>query len=192
MKSSIFCIALIFSFSAVSAQVSTPQKQSTKQVTPATQKKPVTPVKPKTNADVAPKVTPVSTTKDITGFWLTANKASIVQFYREGNVYMGKVAWQRQNKDKSGKPLTDVNNPDRAKRSNPIVGTQMISNLKYNPSTKTYEGGKVYMPQTGKTYDCKVKLKNNNDQMEITATAGLSMISKTFIWSRTTGIPSRK
>lgn len=192
MKYSIFCIALLFSFSVVSAQVSTPQKQSTKQVTPATQKKPVTPVKPKTNADVAPKVTPATTTKDVTGYWLTANKASIVQFFKEGDVYQGKVAWQKQNKDKNGKPITDVNNPDKAKRNSPIIGIQMISNLKYNSKTKMYEGGKIYMPQTGKTYDCKVKLKNNNDQMEITATAGLSMISKTFTWSRTSGVPSRK
>lgn len=165
-----------------------PQKAPAKTVTPSTQKKQATPVKP---AATVSKTTPVTTPKDITGFWLTANKASIIQFYKDGDRYSGKIAWQRYSKDKSGKPLTDVNNPDKSKRNNPLLGTTMISNLRYNAGSKMYEGGRIYMPQVGKTYDCKVKIASNGNSMEITAIAGLSMMSKTFTWSRTTGVPSK-
>ncbi len=214
MKFSVFCMAFLLSFTVAFAQVSKQSTQKTvpaksavvvkkaapasttdnrpaNQIAPSNQKKPVTPVKPGQISDIKSQNRPVTTPKDITGYWLTANKASIIQFYREGDVYVGKVVWTRQKNSKNGKPLTDINNPDRSKRSNPIVGIRMVSNLKYNPKTKMYEGGKAYLPQTGKTFDCKAKLVRNNDAMEVTAMAGLSLMSKTLTWTRTTGIPSK-
>jgi len=211
MKYSILFMTFLFSFSLTFAQVSAQSTQEkapaksavvvkkvappasadktpNKQVAPSNQKKPVNPVKPSV---VPPKNTPTTTVKDISGYWLTANKSNIIQFYREGDVYHGKIVWVRQNKDKNGKPLTDVNNPDKSKRKNPIVGTRMVSNLRYNAKTKTYEGGKAYLPQMGKTFDCKAKLIKNNDAMEVTAMAGLSLVSKTLTWTRTTGVPSK-
>jgi uncharacterized protein (DUF2147 family) len=181
--------------SAVVVKKTTPpasaDKAPNKQVAPSNQKKPVNPVNPVKPSVVPPKNLPTTTVKDITGYWLTANKSNIIQFYKEGDVYHGKIVWVRQNKDKNGKPLTDVNNPDKSKRKNPIVGTRMVSNLRYNTKTKTYEGGKAYLPQMGKTFDCKAKLIKNNDAMEVTAMAGLSLVSKTLTWTRTTGVPSK-
>ena len=213
MKFSVFCLSFLLSFTVVFAQVSKSSTQETapaksgvvvkkstpavstekspaKQVAPSSLKKPVTPVRAGKASDARPNKTPVATTKDISGYWLTANKANIIQFYQVGNVYHGKIVWTR-NKDKNGKPLTDVNNPDKTKRKNPIVGTQMVSNLRYNPRTRNYEGGKAYMPQTGKTYDCKAKLIKDNNSIEVTAMYGMSLMSKTLTWSRTKGVPSK-
>jgi uncharacterized protein (DUF2147 family) len=213
MKFSVFCLSFLLSFTVIFAQGTTPStketapsqtvapvkmstpststtKSPTNQVPPSTQKTPVTPANPGKASDVAPENAPATTPKDITGYWLTANKANIIQFYKVGDVYHGKIVWTR-NKDKDGKPLTDVNNPDKTKRKNLIVGTQMVSNLRYNPKTKIYEGGKAYMPQTGKTYDCKAKLIKDNNSMEVTAMYGMSLMSKTLTWTRTTGVPSK-
>ncbi|PKP49597.1 MAG: hypothetical protein CVT94_04785 [Bacteroidetes bacterium HGW-Bacteroidetes-11] len=170
----------------------TPQKQPSKTTTPTTKPKVVTPVNPNKASDVAPTNVPTTTTKDITGYWLTANKGTIVQFYKDGDSYHGKAVWHRQANDKNGKPLKDINNPDKSKRNNPLMGSLLVTNLKYNPKTKMYEGGKVYQPNTGRTFDCKVKLIRENNVMEITGTAGMSMISKTLTWSRTTGVPGQK
>lgn len=212
MKFSVFCLSFLLSFTVVSAQVSksstqekapvksgvvvkktTPatstEKSSVKQVAPSNQKKPVTPVNPNKASDARPNKVPVATTKDITGYWLTANKGAIIQFTKEGEYYHGKIVWQKQSKDKKGKPLTDVNNPDKSKRKTPLIGSRMIYNLKYNPKTKMYEGGKAYQPQSGRTFDCKAKLIKNNDAMEITGMAGLSLMSKTLVWTRTKGVP---
>ncbi len=168
-----------------SGQKGTPQKQSSKEAAP---------VKPKSVAPVKvsdEKKSPVTTPKDITGYWLTANKASIIQFTKEGDVYNGKIVWLRQPNDKSGKPVKDLNNPNKAKRNNPVLGTLMVYNLKYNAAKKIYEGGKAYQPQTGRTFDCKAKVTGNGNVLEVTGIAGLSMISKTLTWSRTNGIPGK-
>lgn len=170
----------------------TPQKQPSKTSTPTTKPKVVTPVNPNKASDIAPKNVPTTTTKDITGYWLTANRGTIVQFYKDGDSYHGKAVWHRQATDRNGKPLKDINNPDKSKRNNPLIGSLLVTNLKYNPKTKMYEGGKVYQPNTGRTFDCKVKLTRENNSMEITGTAGMSMISKTLTWSRTTGVPGKR
>lgn len=213
MKFIVMSMAMLFSFSVCSAQVSTQsaketspnksavvvkkvassttEKSPARQVVPGTQKRPVTPVKQTKPSVIPPRNIPSTTNKDITGYWITANKGAIIQFYKVGDAYYGKTVWQRQSKDRNGRPLTDVNNPDKSKRKIPLLGSQMISNLKYNSKSRIYDGGKVYHPQTGKTFNCKVKLINNNDAMEITAMSGFSLMSKTLTWTRTKGVPSR-
>lgn len=126
--------------------------------------------------------------EDIIGYWLTAQKGTIIEFYKNGDRYDGKVAWSKTLTDNKGQPVKDVNNPDKSKRNNNIVGSTMITGLKYNPKTGYYEGGKVYQPQTGKTFDCKIQLSNKNS---IKVTSGLGFISKTLVWTRTSGIPGK-
>jgi uncharacterized protein (DUF2147 family) len=175
--------------SATPATPATPAKQ----VTVTTQKKGATPATPATPAKQGvkqgtPTATGTTANKDIKGYWLSAQKATIVEFYPSGNKFNGKAVWSRQ-KDKNGKPLKDVNNPDKSKRSRSLEGIDLITGLTYNPKTDTYEGGKIYQPNTGKTFNCKVKLDNSKNTMQITG--GVGFISKTLTWTRTTGIPGK-
>lgn len=201
----------LFSFNTLNAQTAESSDKSQvkptttkKIVTPATKATPATPAKkavPSTTGKATPAtpakpaVRPTTTTKpaslvkDITGLWLTAQKGSIVEFVKSGDQYIGKVAWSRTAKDKAGKPLKDVKNPDKSKRNNAIVGSDMITGLKYNPKTDTYEGGKIYQAQTGRSYNCKVTLNKEKNVMKIVG--GVGFISKTLTWTRTTGIPGK-
>lgn len=202
----------LFSFNAINAQsVQIDQKSEAKKTatksttTPATKATPATPAKkavPSTSdratpakPQVKPQAKPTASnkpatiTKDITGLWLTAQKGSIVEFVKSGDQYIGKVAWSKSAKDKAGKPLKDVKNPDKSKRNNPIVGSDMITGLKYNPKTDTYEGGKIYQAQTGRSYNCKITLNKEKNVMKIVG--GVGFISKTLTWTRTTGIPGK-
>lgn len=201
----------LFSFNTLNAQTTESSDKSQakptttkKIVTPATKATPATPAKkavpsttgkatPATPAKPAIKPTtttkPASLVKDITGLWLTAQKGSIVEFVKSGDEYIGKVAWSRTAKDKAGRPLKDVKNPDKAKRNNTIVGSDMITGLKYNPKTDTYEGGKIYQAQTGRSYNCKITLNKEKNVMKIVG--GVGFISKTLTWTRTTGIPGK-
>lgn len=162
----------------------TPTESKTQQATPATPAKAVT----KQATSTVAKATPVAA-QDITGYWLTAQKATIVQFYKSGDKFNGKGVWSKQ-KDKNGRPLKDVNNPDKTKRNRNIEGIDLIWDLTYNPKTDTYEGGKIYQPNTGKTFNCKVKLDKNKNVMQVTG--GVGFISKTLTWTRTSGIPGGK
>lgn len=170
---------------ATPASPATPAKKAvpstTGKATPATPAKPA--IKPTTTTK------PASITRDITGYWLTAQKGSIVEFVKSGDEYIGKVAWSRNAKDKAGRPLKDVKNPDKSKRNNPIVGSAMITGLRYNAKTETYEGGKIYQAQTGRSYNCKITLDKNKNVMKIVG--GVGFISKTLTWTRTTGVPGK-
>jgi len=173
--------------SATPAKPATPAKQS-----PVTTKPGATPAKPavpaaKTGTPTTAKPGNVAE-KDITGYWLTAQKATIVQFYKVGDKFNGKGVWTKQ-RDKNGKPLKDVNNPDKTKRGRSLEGIDMITGLTYNPKTDTYEGGRIYQPNTGRTFNCKVKLDKSKNTMEVTG--GVGFISKTLTWTRTTGIPGK-
>lgn len=198
----------VFSFNLVSAQSvqadkkksdSKPVSISTTKGTPATQAKPATtPAKPATPAKpgvkIAPKGVPTSANtpvinNDITGYWLTAQKATIVQFYKTGDKFNGKGVWSKQ-RDKNGRPLKDINNPDKSKRSRYLEGVDIITGLTYNAKTDTYEGGKIYQPNTGKSFNCKVKLDKGKNTMQVTGAVGF--ISKTLTWTRTSGVPGSK
>ncbi|GAB1404940.1 hypothetical protein MASR1M74_21190 [Lentimicrobium sp.] len=129
-----------------------------------------------------------SAASDISGYWITANKANIIEFTKSGDVYNGKIVWMRNAKDKNGKPVLDVKNPDKAKQSRQVLGSQMINNLKYNAKSGYYEGT-AYQHNLGRTLGVKVKLMNNGKTLEVTAMNG-SMLSRTAYWTRTTGVPS--
>lgn len=189
---------MVFSFVSVNAQsvqadkaktIET-QKRSTS-VKPATQSQRATPATPATPAKPT-SIRPTSAANannDLTGYWLTAQKGSIIEFKKNGEFYEGKVVWSKNAKGRDGKPLKDVNNPDKSKRSNPLKGTTMISGLKYNPKTDTYEGGKIYQPNTGRTFNCKVNLDKSKNVMQIVG--GVGFISKTLTWTRTSGVPGK-
>ncbi|HLO89759.1 MAG TPA: DUF2147 domain-containing protein [Lentimicrobium sp.] len=203
----------LFSFNLVSAQSvqadkkkseSKPVSVSTSKGTTASQAKPATtsakpatpatPAKPGVKTGTRPAGVPTSAnapviSNDITGYWLTAQKATIVQFYKDGEKFNGKGVWSKQ-RDKNGRPLKDINNPDKSKRSRYLEGVDLITGLTYNPKTDTYEGGRIYQPNTGKTFNCKVKLDKSKNTMQVTG--GVGFISKTLTWTRTSGIPGGK
>lgn len=189
-------IVAVVSFAANQASYAQTVEKTTKKTEFSTQKKQgTTPSSVKTTSDKAvTKTTPATpakpavASKDITGYWLTAQKATIVEFYKAGDKYNGKIVWSKQ-KDKKGQPLKDVNNPDKTKRSKPLVGQDIITGLTYNPKTGQYEGGRIYQPQTGKSFNGKVKLDKSSKTMQVTGGAGF--ISKTLTWTRTTGVPGK-
>ncbi len=175
---------MVFSFVSLNAQSVNSDKAKTvtpqnKRATPATPAKPS--VRPTSAASIA--------STDLTGFWLTAQKGSIIEFKKNGELYEGKVVWSKNAKGRDGKALKDVNNPDKSKRNNPLLGTTMISGLKYNPKTDTYEGGKIYQPQTGRTFNCKVNLDKSKNAIQVNG--GVGFISKTLTWTRTSGVPGK-
>lgn len=132
---------------------------------------------------------PSAAATDLSGYWITANKANIIHFSKTGDTYAGKIVWMRHSKDKSGKPLMDVKNPDKTKHSSPVLGSQMLSNLKYNPRSGYYEGGTAYQYNLGRTLNVKVKLLNNGRTLEVVAMNG-PLLSRTAYWTRTNGVPS--
>jgi uncharacterized protein (DUF2147 family) len=59
--------------------------------------------------------------------------------------------------DSKGQPLRDLNNPDPALQTRTILGLPLITGFKPNGAGK-WNGGKIYNPQDGKTYNSKLEL----------------------------------
>ena len=118
----------------------------------------------------------------IVGVWLTAGDDNAkVEIFDSNTKYYGKIVWLKNPIRDGGKAL-DVNNPDVSKRKNPIIGLQIISGFEYNPDDKIWENGKIYDPQSGKTYSCNIKKEGN--KLKVRGYIGFSLLGRTEIWTK--------
>ena len=117
---------------------------------------------------------------EILGLWWTDDKRAKIEIYKKGNEYWGKIAWLKDPLDEDGNPQTDGNNPDKAKRSNPIIGLNLISGFSYERGK--WVDGEIYDPDNGKTYSCVMKLKG--ERLEVRGYIGLTMFGRTVVWTQ--------
>lgn len=116
----------------------------------------------------------------IIGVWLTSNKEAKIEIYQKESHYFGKMIWLTPDVDEKGKPLTDTENPDPAKRNRKLEGLEIISGLAYADGKWK---GTIYDPESGKTYKSQIKLVNENT-LELTGYVGLPMFGITETWKR--------
>jgi uncharacterized protein (DUF2147 family) len=120
---------------------------------------------------------------DIIGIWLTAGKEPAkIRIYKSGDKYYGKIVWLKNPAD-NGKPKVDGNNPDKSKRSNPVMGLVLLSGFKFD-SDDEWKGGDIYDPESGKTYDSYLYLKDKNT-LKVRGYIGISLFGRTETWTRT-------
>ena len=95
--------------------------------------------------------------QDVIGKWKLDDGTAIVEVYKEGNAYNGKIVWLEKPTEADGSAVVDSNNPDKNLRSRKLMGLNMLSGLTKNGSE--YTGGKIYDPGNGKTYNCSMKVE---------------------------------
>lgn len=117
----------------------------------------------------------------ILGTWESDEKDVRMEFFKEGDVYEGRLLWGNKIVEEDGKTSKkDLRNPDRALQSREIVGVVSLTGLKW--SGREYTGGKIYDPPSGKTYDCKAWVEA--DKLHLRGFMGFSMMGKTVLWHR--------
>lgn len=97
--------------------------------------------------------------QDVVGKWKLEDGSAIVEVYKSGDVYNGKIVWLATPQGKDGTPVKDANNPDASLRTRQILGLNMLNGLKKDGDE--YSGGKIYDPNNGKTYFCSMKVEGN-------------------------------
>lgn len=75
----------------------------------------------------------------------------------------GAIDWL---KDPVGHPTRDLNNPDPALRNRSLVGVLVIRDMK-NIGPGRWSGGKLYDPETGKTYNGRIQALSG-DRLQVT------------------------
>lgn len=120
---------------------------------------------------------------DATGNWLTQSGSATVKIANCGAELCGTiVALKEPNDPATGRPKTDKNNPDSAKRSRPLVGVQIVFGMKPSGTANKWSG-QVYNAEDGKTYSGSLTLQNERTlKLEGCVFGGL--ICKGQTWTR--------
>lgn len=108
---------------------------------------------------------------------------SKVEFYRNGDLYEAKIIWLEKPEDADGNPLYDILNPDPELRKVRADNIIIIRGLRYDSRDEEWNGGEIYNPVTGKTYDVAIKLDNHR-RLKIRGYMGSRMLGKNFFWDR--------
>jgi uncharacterized protein (DUF2147 family) len=91
---------------------------------------------------------------DVTGDWIVQDRSGVVTIERCGASVCGRIS--RALILKPGYPKTDVKNPNPALRNKPTLGLQIISG--FTDKADRWADGKIYDPQSGKTYKSHLRL----------------------------------
>lgn len=119
----------------------------------------------------------------VLGTWLNGSKKGHIQIVKEGNQYVGKLVWMKgPNEPGTNKPQVDDKNEDPKLRSRPLLNLPLMTGFKHNGSN-VWNDGKIYNPEDGKTYSCKMTLKDPNT-LDVRGYVGISMFGKTQTWTR--------
>ena len=95
----------------------------------------------------------------VEGDWLTqsgSGKVKIAPCPGKADRLCGNISWLRPADAKA----TDANNPDPKLKTRPIMGMPMLWGFKPAGPGK-WTGGKIYDPNSGKTYDSKIGVNAN-------------------------------
>lgn len=110
------------------------------------------------------------------GEWLSQEKDGKIVIFKQGDQYFGKISWGKI----PGKK--DTKNPDEKLRNKDLVGAVILKNFKFTGSS--WENGTIYDPNSGKTYDCILKIRDGNKTLDIRGFVGAAMFGRTSTWTR--------
>ena len=110
---------------------------------------------------------------DPSGTWLSESGKTKVRMAPCGAAWCGTIVWVK------GPEQNDINNPDAAKHSKPLVGGTMIYDMK--PDGDAFKGS-LYDYSSGKTYTGK--LKANGDTLQLSGCVLGGLICQSENWSR--------
>ena len=95
---------------------------------------------------------------NIFGYWLTSG--SIVKVENCDNLVCGKIITVFVEDGIDPNSILDKNNKNKSLRERPLVGVDLLSEFQINrEDQKTFKGGKIYDPRSGRTYNSNLYYK---------------------------------
>lgn len=118
---------------------------------------------------------------DVLGQWYSENNESLIEIYKSGNKYFGKIIWLKEPL-RDGKPKVDDKNPDGKLKDRPLIGLVILRDFVFDGKDE-WSDGKISDPKSGKTYSCFMEFENK-DKLKIRGYIGISLIGRTTYWTR--------
>ena len=135
-------------------------------------------------AAVAAVVLPLAawpSTIDIEGRWLSGDGDGWIEIALVGESLIGKIAGS-PNDQPGDAPRYDDLNPDPALRDRPLIGMTIMSGFSYDGDGR-WVGGRIYDPNSGKTYKAKIQQVDANT-LKLRGYIGISLLGRTDTWTR--------
>ncbi len=136
-------------------------------------------------AAVGPSV--AATSADPGGTWLTEDGRARIRVERCGvkrEQICGFIVWMKESNDAKGDPVTDIRNPDIAKRARPLLGHQFIMGLA--PNSEGQFAGQIYNAENGKSYEITL-WREAPDKLKVRGCM-LSLLCATQVWTPTVNV----
>ncbi|MBC7410032.1 MAG: DUF2147 domain-containing protein [Arcicella sp.] len=115
---------------------------------------------------------PIEADKILGVFW-SPKKDAKIEIYKKATLYYGKSIWVASQRK-------DTENPNVVLQKREILGIELLINFKFNDGE--YTNGRIYDPESGKTYDCKMSL--NGNKLKVRGYIGISLFGRTEIFER--------
>lgn len=112
----------------------------------------------------------------ILGTYMTEGGKAKIVVSKQGTRYIGTLVWTRRG------DVLDSKNPDKAEAQKKLVGKVILHDLQHDEDAD-YKGGKIYDPESGKTYSCKAT-RQADGNLKVRGFIGASLFGRTTLWTR--------
>lgn len=120
---------------------------------------------------------------EVIGVWLSPKANMRVRIVPCGSGLCGNIVWMKDpSNPQTGEPLTDSKNPDPEKRNRPILGIQMITDLKPGRAAGEWTA-QVYSPNEGKTSNVNFFVDGPNS-IKIEGCIIVGLLCRAQTWTR--------
>lgn len=119
----------------------------------------------------------------VAGEWMTPSgvKVRLAPCAAKHALLCARLVSLKEPNDKTGAPLRDTANADASLRGRPLVGIQILSDMKPT-GPGAWGDGKVYELNSGKTYDAKMSL---NPDGTLKVEGCITVLCRGVTWTRT-------
>ncbi len=120
-------------------------------------------------------------TDSVLGTWLSENRDGLITVTKVDNKYEGHLIWVKKIHTGEKEDVLDEFNPDKKLKSRSIKGMKLFYGFSFDKDE--WSGGKIYDPDSGKTYSSYFYLKGN-DLLKLRGYVGIPLFGKTSEWTR--------
>ncbi len=121
---------------------------------------------------------------EIEGIWLVEDGEAKIEVLRCGDDVCGRIVWLSEPTNSEGNVKTDILNPDRSLRDRMVIGVQLLRIPAVPDKRGVWSGGRIYDPDTGKTYRCTLRL--DGERLKLRGYIGIRLFGRSTHWTRTT------
>jgi uncharacterized protein (DUF2147 family) len=126
----------------------------------------------------------VAAQSDIEGIWVNGDGDGWIELTIDESELQGKIIGSPDDPENRKPSRLDVENPDKALRSRALRGLTILTGFTAD-SVNRWTGGRVYDPNSGKTYKGTLTLIDS-DTLKLRGFIGISLFGRTEFWRRRT------